>query len=267
LVELIQISDLHFDSEFKEEYIENVIGYINDTRPDAVICTGDVVHKGRLSQYEGIMPYLKKIKPKLLIIPGNHDAQNNGLIFFEKFFGHRRKSMIIEEKDTIIVGLCSAIDDMKDGEIGDEQLIWLARQFEKPFENRIMALHHHLLPLPLAGRKWSTVRDAGEILDFTQLFQIDIVLSGHRHVPHAWVIEPTAFIYCGTSTSDKVRANEPPSFIDITLDRGDLEVYIINSTNLEKNLLLTRKESKTEFIRPRRTRIEHLLNEDMDIFL
>jgi Icc protein len=171
--------------------------------------------------------------------------------------------MVIEEKETNIVGLCSAIDDLKDGEIGDEQLTWLARQFDKPLENRVIALHHHLLPLPLAGRKWSTVRDAGEILDFAQLFQIDIVLSGHRHVPHAWVIEPTTFIYCGTSTSDKVRANEPPSFNHIILDKGDLEVYIVNSTDLEKNLLLTRKNGQTKFLRPRRTRIEHLLNEDI----
>jgi len=263
IVEIIQISDLHYDGGFKEEYMENVINYINNSRPDAVICTGDIAHKGRLAQFRGISPFLEKIKPKLLLVPGNHDAKNNGLIFFEKFLGPRRRTMVIDEKDTIIVGLSSVIDDLKDGEIGDEQLVWLAEQFDKPgspgLENRIIALHHHLIPLPLAGRKWTTVRDAGEILEFTQLYNIDLVLSGHRHVPHAWVIGPTTFLYCGTSSSDKVRADEPPSFNHISLDKGDLEVYIVNSINLKKSLLLERKEHHTEFIRPRKTRIEHLL--------
>jgi len=34
----------------------------------------------------------------------------------------------------------------------------------------------------------------------------------------------------------------------------------VNSTNLEKTLLLERKEGHTRFVRPRRTRIEHLLH-------
>ncbi len=48
LVEIIQISDLHYDSGFRKEYMENVISYINNTMPDVVICTGDIVHKGDL---------------------------------------------------------------------------------------------------------------------------------------------------------------------------------------------------------------------------
>ena len=116
----------------------------------------------------------------------------------------------------------------------------------------------------MSGQKFTTVRDAGEILEFTQLFEIDLVLMGHRHVPHAYVISwrnssNTTFLYCGTSASNKVRAADQPSFNHIYLDEGDLEVYMVNSTSLEKSLLLERKEHHTEFIRPRKTRIEHLL--------
>ncbi|MHA2086939.1 MAG: hypothetical protein ACW972_01595, partial [Promethearchaeota archaeon] len=57
----------------------------------------------------------------------------------------------------------------------------------------------------------------------------------------------------------KVRADDKPSFNHIYLDEGDLEVYIVDSASLEKNLLLERKEHHTEFRRPRKTRIEHLL--------
>jgi 3',5'-cyclic AMP phosphodiesterase CpdA len=266
MVEIIHISDLHFGSEFVPEYMENIINYIGDTKPDVVICTGDIIHKGRVVQFQGILPYMERMKKitKLLAIPGNHDAKNSGLVFFEKLIGPRRSRMLIEDKDTIIVGLCSAKDDMAEGMIGDEQLDFAGRCFNKNLENRILALHHHLIPIPMSGQKFTTVRDAGEILELTQLFEIDLVLMGHRHVPHAYTISwrnssSTTFLYSGTSTSNKVRADDSPSFNQIYLDEGDLEVYIINSNTLDKSLLLERKKHHTEFIRPRKTRIEHLL--------
>ncbi|MFX1457302.1 MAG: metallophosphoesterase family protein [Promethearchaeota archaeon] len=266
MVEIIHISDLHFGSEFVPEYMENIINYIEDNRPDIVVCSGDLIHKGRVIQFRKISPYIERIRSitKFLAVPGNHDAKNSGLIFFEKLIGPRRSRMILEEKNTLIVGLCSARDDMAEGMIGDEQLDFAGRCFNKNLENRILALHHHLIPIPMSGQKFTTVRDAGEILELTQLFEVDLVLMGHRHVPHAYTISwrnssSTTFLYSGTSTSNKVRADDNPSFNQIYLDEGDLEVYIINSSTLEKSLLLERKEHHTEFIRPRKTRIEHLL--------
>jgi len=266
MVEIIHISDLHYGSEFVPEYMENIIHYIEEKKPDLVVCTGDIVHKGRVVQFNKVIEYINRIKEitKFIAVPGNHDAKNSGLVFFEKIIGPRRSRMILEDKDTIIVGVNSARDDIAYGEIGDEQLDWVGRCFNRNLENRIIALHHHLIPIPMSGQKFTTVRDAGEILEFTQLFEIDLVLMGHRHVPHAYVLSwknstNTTFLYCGTSTSNKVRADDKPSFNHIYLDEGDLEVYMINSTNLEKGLLLERKAHHTEFRRPRKTRIEHLL--------
>ena len=266
MVEIIHISDLHYGSEFVPEYMENIISYIKDSKPDVVICTGDIIHKGRVVQYREVLPYINRIKElsNFLAVPGNHDAKNSGLIFFERLIGPRRSKLLLEDKDAIIVGVCSARDDIASGEIGDEQLDWLGRQFNKNLEDRVLALHHHLIPIPMSGQKFTTVRDAGELIEFTQLFEIDLVLMGHRHVPHAYTISwknssSTTFLYCGTSTSNKVRADDSPSFNHIFLNEGDLEVYIVNSTNLKKSLLVERKEHHTEFIRPRKTRIEHLL--------
>jgi 3',5'-cyclic AMP phosphodiesterase CpdA len=265
IVEIVHISDLHYGSEFVDEYMENVVKYIEQVKPDVVVCTGDVVHKGRIPQFEAVLPYFNRIKniTKFLAVPGNHDAKNSGLIFWEKIIGPRRSKLVLEEKDTIIVGVCSAKDDMSEGMIGDEQLDWMGRCFNKVLENRVLALHHHLISPPLSGQKFTTVRDAGEILELTQLFEVDLVLMGHRHVPHAYVIGPTTYLYCGTSSSNKVRANDNPCFNHIFLDEGDLEVYMVNSINLEPALLLERKENHTKFIRPRRTRIEHLLSSEV----
>ncbi len=267
LVVLIHISDLHYGSEFKTEYMENIISYINQVQPDIVVCTGDIVHKGRIKQFEGILPYINRIKEitRFMAVPGNHGAKNTGLIFFERLIGPRRSRVVLEDKDALIVGICSARDDMAEGMIGDEQLDWLGRQFNRKLENRVLALHHHLIPIPMSGQKFTTVRDAGELLEFAQYFKMDLVLMGHRHVPHAYVMSwehdsTTTFLYSGTSTSDKVRADDNPCFNHINLNGGDLEVYIVNSINLEKNLLLKRKNYNTEYIHPRKTRIEHLLS-------
>ncbi len=266
MIEIIQISDLHYGSEFREDLIENIISYIKKIHPDLVICTGDIVHKGRVIQFKNVVQYINRIKElsNFIAVPGNHDAKNSGIIFFEKLIGPRRSRLVLEDKDSIIVGICSARDDMAEGMIGDEQLDWMGRQFDRNLEDRVIALHHHLIPIPMSGQKFTTVRDAGEILEFTNLFEIDLVLMGHRHVPHAYTISwrnssSTTFLYCGTSTSNKVRADDSPSFNHIFLNGGNLEVYIVNSANLKKSLLLERKEQHTEFIRPRKTRIEHLL--------
>ncbi|MFX1366404.1 MAG: metallophosphoesterase family protein [Promethearchaeota archaeon] len=266
MVEIIQISDLHYGSEFREDCFENIISYIAENNPDIVICTGDIVHKGRVKQFKEVLKYINRIKDitNFMAVPGNHDAKNSGLIFFEKIIGPRRTKLILEEKDALIVGVCSARDDLAYGEIGDEQLDWIGRCFDRNLEDRVIALHHHLIPIPMSGQKFTTVRDAGEILEFTNLFEVDLVLMGHRHVPHAYTISwknssSTTFLYSGTSTSNKVRADDSPSFNHIFLSKGDLEVYIVNSINLKKSLLLERKEHHTEFIRPRKTRIEHLL--------
>jgi len=266
LVEIIQISDLHYGSEFREDCFENIISYIKEAHPDLVVCTGDLVHRGRVNEFKNIVQYINRIKDitRFMAVPGNHDVKSSGLVFFEKIIGPRRSKLILEEKNALIVGICSARDDLAEGRIGDEQLDWLGRQFNRNLEDRVIALHHHLIPIPMSGQKFTTVRDAGEILEFTNLFEIDLVLMGHRHVPHAYTISwknssSTTFLYSGTSTSDKIRANDAPSFNHIFLNEGNLEVYIVNSVNLKKNLLLERKEHHTEFIRPRKTRIEHLL--------
>ncbi len=261
MVEIIQFSDLHFGDkkEFREEYLLNVIDYINDAKPDVAICTGDLVHKGMLEQYKGIVPYLKRIKVPLMCVPGNHDLKSNGIMVYETLIGPRRSKMILEDKDCIIVGLCSAKDDISVGEIGDEQLEWLALQFNKIIENRIIALHHHVIAVPYSGRKQNTLTDAGELLELTQLFEIDLVLMGHKHIPHAYQIGPTTYLYCGTSSSIKVRARESASFNHIFLEGGNLEIQIVNSENLKKETLFIRKDGISKYVRPRKTRIEHLL--------
>ncbi len=267
MLEIVHISDFHYGSnDFQPEYLENIIKYINDNenKISLVVVTGDLTHKGRPKEYEEIKQYLDRIKVKILCVMGNHDARNNGIMFFEKYIGDRRSKIVLEKEDAIILGLNSARDDISEGELGDEQIDWMIHQFlANPKKIRIIALHHHLISVPYSGKQRNTLVDAGEVLEVTRLFNINLVLMGHRHVPHAWILSSgstnTTLLYCGTSASDKTRANEPPCFNHIFLDENSVKVYVVNSTNLEKSLLLETKNGKVEFVKLRRARIDHII--------
>ncbi|MBD3254833.1 MAG: metallophosphoesterase [Candidatus Lokiarchaeota archaeon] len=263
MVEIIQISDLHYGSNhFRENLMLNVVDYINDSKPDLVMCTGDVTHRGHLDQYQKIKSYFDRINTKILCVVGNHDAKYNGIINFEKFIGPRRSKIVLKDEKLAILGLQSAKDDFSEGELGDEQLSLLINELRNHSgRKKILALHHHLIAVPYAGRTRSTLLDAGEALEIIRMHKVDLVCMGHRHVPHVWTMNGTTFLYCGTSASIKVRANEAPSFNHINMEGDDLEINTISSDDFEKSLLLRRKEEKIEYIRHRKARIDYLVQE------
>lgn len=261
MVHIIHWSDLHYGSrEFRDDCMLNVIDYVNDRRPDMLVNTGDFTHKAKKHQYEAIAEYLQNIEVPMLNVAGNHDVKNNGIVFFERYLGLRRRTVKIPEKNTFIMGVRSPKDNTSEGELGDEQLEWMVHQLKNCDCNlRVLALHHHLVPVPAAGIKRNTLVDAGEALMLSQAFDVDLVLMGHRHVPHVWCFGDTILLYCGTSTSNKVRADEKPCFNEIFLHEDQLEVYVVDATTLERDLLISQKRGRMEYIQPRNERIDHIL--------
>jgi len=262
MVKLIHISDLHYgSSEFKLRYLENIIEYINDRKPDAVICTGDITHKSRKNEYEFISTYLKRIEVPLLNVIGNHDAANNGVVFFERYIGPRRSTLVLKENDTLIMGVRSPRDNTSEGELGDEQLEWMMKELDKNQEKiKVLALHHHLVAVPSAGVKRGTLVDAGEVLQLIQDYEIDLVLQGHRHVPHIWSFGKAVLLYCGTSASNKVRADDTPCFNEISIFREKTTINVVDSLTLKKSLLFSQNRGKIGYARSRNEKINHILN-------
>ena len=77
----------------------------------------------------------------------------------------------------------------------------------------------------------------GEVLQIAQEYEVDLVLQGHRHVPHVWQFGDSILLYCGTSTSNKIRADDQPCFNEISIYDDKLDVNIIDSINLLISLL------------------------------
>jgi len=78
MVNIIQVTDMHYGSEFQDEYFDNVIQYIKDNNPDAVIVSGDLVHKGRYKQYQKFLQQLQQFEQNTLVL--EHILQNLGLL-------------------------------------------------------------------------------------------------------------------------------------------------------------------------------------------
>jgi 3',5'-cyclic AMP phosphodiesterase CpdA len=59
-MQLVQLSDIHVGSFFKQQVFDTVVEEVNKLNPDAIIITGDLTDEGLLYQFEQIHAQIKK---------------------------------------------------------------------------------------------------------------------------------------------------------------------------------------------------------------
>ncbi len=215
---IVQISDIHcgsgyFDSGLMEKTIEQV----NSLKPDILIVTGDLTMEGFYEEFVVAKNYLDRFEVKdRIIVPGNHDARNVGYKTFEKLIGE--PFSVIKSDGMIICGADSTEPDLDEGNIGRTHTAELKNLFSGDYSLRILALHHHVISLPNSGREMNILRDAGDVLDMAVKSRVNLILSGHKHIPNLWNFEGIKVLTCATTTSRRVRGLFKPSYhiIDIT---------------------------------------------------
>jgi len=67
---------------------------------------------------------------------------------------------------------------------------------------------------------------------------INLVISGHKHVPFIWRLENTYFITAGTATTNRTRGNQKQSFNKIEITDKNIKVYFINTSTGSKEKVL-----------------------------
>jgi 3',5'-cyclic AMP phosphodiesterase CpdA len=74
------------------------------------------------------------------------------------------------------------------------------------------------VPVPGTGRERNTVWDAGDVLALLGDLGVDLVLSGHKHVPHVWLLDRVLIVNSGTVSSYRLRGYTRPSYnvIEVT---------------------------------------------------
>jgi 3',5'-cyclic-AMP phosphodiesterase len=120
-----------------------------------------------------------------------------------------------------LVAMDSTKPDLAEGEIGRERYSWIRQQFAAPAGLRIFALHHHLVPVPGTGRERNTVWDSGDVLALLGEMGVDLILSGHKHVPFVWLLNDLLVVNSGTVSSHRLRGYVRPSYnlLEVTPDR------------------------------------------------
>ena len=226
---IVQISDIHVGSGlFRPELLDAAIEETNVLEPDLVAIAGDLTMEGYRWEFEEAKGYLDRLEcQNVVVVPGNHDAKNVGYRHFEEFFGLREGAVTVNvpEGEAKIVALDSTKPDLDEGEIGREHYAWIDSEFRNWERGpKIVIVHHHILAVPGTGRDVNNLRDAGDVMAIFRELKVDMVLSGHRHVPYVWSISGVRVVHSGTASSMRVRGTMPPSYNVIEID--DQSVWI-----------------------------------------
>ncbi len=222
---IAHISDMHAGSQyFVPNLMDRAVIELNELKPNIVAVTGDLTNEGFKQEYLLAKSYLDKIQcDDLVVVPGNHDARNVGYVHFEELFGSRQS---VSHKDGIsVVGVDSSEPDLDHGTIGRYRYSWLREQFAPPANFRVFVLHHHLLPVPGTGRERNMVYDAGDALEVLQECDVNLVLSGHKHVPHAWRLENIFAVNAGTVCTLRLRGKVRPCYNVIEIGRAEVTIW------------------------------------------
>ncbi len=228
---IAHISDLHVSkSSFDEEMFLKAVSEINHLQPDMIILTGDITNNGYYAEFKQATRYLQMFEAPLFAVPGNHDSRNLGYQTFEELIGERSWKLTMGDHLTVI-GLDSSSPDENRGHIGRPQHMWLEHQLDECVINEnfcIVALHHHVISIPQTGRERNVLSDSGDILKTLTTHEVDLILSGHKHVPNIWKINDTIVVNAGSLCSEKLRGKNLNSYNVYEISENDIKIYLNN---------------------------------------
>ncbi|MEN4007303.1 MAG: metallophosphoesterase [Methanobacteriaceae archaeon] len=240
MVFIAHLSDMHLGAfNFKEDFLISAINKVNELNTDLAVVTGDITQNGFYAEFETAAKYLDLIECPVLVVPGNHDARHMGTESFEeivtkrcntlKLITKRCNTLSVTTSEISAIGLDSSEPDLDYGKVGR----WHQKRMENELKYaggknlyKIIALHHHIIPVPKTGRERNVLIDAGDVLESVIDGNADLVLSGHKHVPYAWQLQGTGFVTAGTVSSLKLRGKDICSFNTINIKDDDVEIVL-----------------------------------------
>jgi len=231
---IAHLSDLHF-GRLRSETIEPLLAALNRLEPDVVVVSGDLTQRATKSQFAEARAFLRQLPdaPRV-VVPGNHDIPLYNL--WRRFVRPRKRfdRYITPERlpvwtsdDLAVVGIDTARSwAVSNGRINDRQVRALRERFVTlpPRALRVVVAHHpFVLPDEIAASERVGRADMAlaAFVDTT----VDLLLTGHRHIP--WV-SPLATrvptVHAGTTTSSRTRG-AGNSFHELVVDRHRVTIH------------------------------------------
>jgi len=240
---LAQISDVHCGPMLRKESLRTAIKEINALSPNLMLVTGDLTENGLISEFEAAAKELRKLKTeKIIYVSGNHDYRSTGYLLFKEYFPF---SQVTETEDAVIIVLSSARPDRDDGEVGHRQNLWLENTLEKYKDRaKMIAIHHHIIPVPDTGADQITIVDAGDVLRSLIKSKVNLVLCGHRHRPWRWKMEDMLVVHAGSVSCEKLRGFFCNSYnvIEIKNKKINAKLKIVGGGYVDFKEIVKRRE-------------------------
>jgi 3',5'-cyclic-AMP phosphodiesterase len=193
---LAHISDLHLGRDAASEAAaEALCAELVAAEVDVVVATGDLTHRGRLAELRRFEDIFAPLAARLVVVPGNHDRLGDDLrsaiMPGPRVQAAARGGLWLISVDSTAPHNRSVIASHGALEADDLAALDAALGAAPPGALVVMALHHHLLPLPEehVGERLAALLGwphAAEIAGGPELVQAlrrrcDLVLHGHRH--------------------------------------------------------------------------------------
>lgn len=235
---IAQLASLHCgEPTFDEALARTCVGAVGEIGPDLVVVAGDLTAAGYAWEYDAAAGWLGRISAPRVVVPGNHDSRNVGYVHFERHFGPRFSSVRqvfdparaehVGAPGVTVVGADSSEPDLDEGRIGRERYPWIREEFARhPDDLKLFTVHHHLLAVPGTGRGLNVITDAGDLLPVLEQSGVDVVLSGHKHVPYFWGLNGMLVSNAGTAATRRLRGQVPPSWTELEIDAASINVYV-----------------------------------------
>ena len=236
---VLQFSDVHFGCEHADA-CQAALDYAHATPADLILITGDITQKGRPQEFRAAGAWVRAMPQPAFVTVGNHDVPYWSLaarLFwpwraFEAAIGHPahdhqfRSDLLMVRGVTTARGWQARLNWSK-GVIDLDQ----TRRAAEALRNapvgalRILACHHPLIEMAGAPVTGDVRRGAAAARIFAEA-GVDLVLTGHVHVPFAVPIDlsdrRSYAVGCGT-LSHRERG-VPPSFNQIDWDADTVTV-------------------------------------------
>jgi 3',5'-cyclic AMP phosphodiesterase CpdA len=186
---ILHVSDLHMGHGEAWEPLAAVVELIQALRPEVLVVTGDVAHRGRRVELEAAKAMLDGLGLPLVVVPGNHDIPYTFPARFTRTFDEWNRVFgttqpTYASEHVAVWGLNSVRAwRQQGGALEKNQLLESeSRIAEAPSGVlKVVAVHHHLASPPwrAARKRPLTHRDA--VLRALTVAGADLVVSGHVH--------------------------------------------------------------------------------------
>ena len=249
-----QVSDAHFSS-FEEntsykflkkspELLDDVIFQINTSGPyDFVMFTGDLVNKPKVSELEKFISHANNLVYPWYAIDGNHDISIDGPLTKRKFLETLAANNDNMQQENIyyaftpkkgfrVICLDSIIDYKltSNGEISNEEFIWLTQELEKHAKDTVIVCSHVPIiePFSSPNHKMQNEYEVRKLLK-THKNPL-IVLQGHYHTTkiiqddNMLVIAcPSLVTYPNAFRVININSNKQRTMVDVYLKETNLK--------------------------------------------